>query len=232
MSSKVLDVGISTQWLYQLGTGEPRVFKIDSLRSFPAGVKQGDYGQLDNRSFRYSVIPGVGDTSHQLWVPPELYDESLRVEAFATGAESPLALASQGWVLSLDSGGEIASKSGFLELTAPQVLEGNSIAQLLPDYGEPAYIQCEYTAVAGAGSAWGLTQSAADMDLPSITTPFPYYFISSGSGYLAYPDTIESRSVNNLSVFSEAGIFGAVALGCTKSFAKIKLRNLFIMSAS
>jgi hypothetical protein len=231
MAITMLDVGVSRQWLYDARTGEPRVFTISDLREFPAGVKQGDYGQLGSRSFRYALVPGVGDTSHRLWVPPEIYDDSLRVEAFATGAESPLALASQGWVVSLDSGGLLASKGDFLELTAPQVLEGNSISQLLPEYGEPAYIQCEYIAVAGAGSAWGLTQIPADMDLPAISYPYPFYFTQSHNGYLAHPDTKEKLSVNTLSVFSEVGLFGAVVIGSTKSYAKLMLRNIFIVSA-
>lgn len=231
MSSTMLDIGVSRQWLYDLKTGEPRVFTISDLREFPSGLRQGDYGQLGSRSFRYSLIPGVGDSTHQLWVPPELYEDSLRVEAFATGAESPLALASQGWVLSLDSGGEIASKDGFIELHAPRVQSGNSIAQLLPEYGEIAYIQCEYIAVAGAGSAWGLTQSLSDFDLPSLAMPHPYYFLASGEGYIASPAISDNLPPSNtLDTFSEIGSFGAAVIGCTKSYAKLKIRSLFVIS--
>lgn len=233
MANKMFPVGISLSVASAAAREGARVFAITSTRDFPTGLRQGDYGQLGDRSFRYALVPGVGDTTHRLWTPPEIYDDSLRVEAFATGAESPLALAAQGLMMSLTGTAELTSKGDFLELHAPRTLAANSIAQLLSEYTLPAYLQAEYIAVAGEGCAWGLTLSSADYDLPTITSPYPYYFISqSGEGYTAKSDISNPKQANTLSVFSEVGLFGATAFSCSKSFAKLKLRNLYIVSAS
>ena len=193
---------------------------LQDLTDRPYGLVNGDYGFFGDTVFRYSRAV---DT----WLPPDIFDRSPSLVAKAEGTESALELAASGWQVNTRGGGLLASKGGFLELLAPAVESGNSLALIGAGSGE-VYFQGEYYALASYDSAWGLSVIQPDSFLPPWSFPRSYvYFLDDGSWISQADSGIPSPK---LSWVSSTGIFSAGALGNTRNGAKLYLRSLRIIS--